>query len=327
MASLGTHANAAAATGARYGGIDLARLVLALCVVLAHCATFQAVGDWAHFFFNNGLARIIVPFFLLTTGYFFERQMQAGLAPWLWRVGRIYLAWTLIYLPFLLFYQAVTPYRIALTLFFGFFHLWYLPALLGGMALLYVMRNLRDGVLFWSAFALFLVGSALQYAENLWLDLNAFDSPYDLLVVTRNFLFYGFPYLALGLLIRRREPIVGQPALVRLAALAAGFLFLGAECLLEFRLFDPNGFFDLTVSAFVLTPVLFIAVRDLPLVLPGFDPRKLSMVVYLSHPLYLLPLRELTGAGPLALTVMTLAVTLLLAPAWLWMARRLPILP
>jgi hypothetical protein len=51
------------------------------------------------------------------------------------------------------------------------------------------------------------------------------------------------------------------------------------------------------------------------------------MVVYLSHPLYLLPLRELTGAGPLALTVMTLAVTLLLAPAWLWMARRLPILP
>ena len=51
------------------------------------------------------------------------------------------------------------------------------------------------------------------------------------------------------------------------------------------------------------------------------------MVIYLTHMLYLIPLRLFMGLGPLSLTVATLSLTLALAPVWLWVARRLPILP
>jgi surface polysaccharide O-acyltransferase-like enzyme len=316
-----------AAGAARNGGIDAARLALALLVVMAHCASFMAVSPAAHFYFNNGFARVIVPFFLLTTGYFFDRQIARGIGPWVWRVMRVYLGWTLVFLPFLLFYQEVTPYRLGLTLFFGFFHLWYLPALIGGMVLLHAARNLPDGVLMGLAAGLFCIGGTVQYAENLFLDLSQWPNPYDLLVLTRNFLFYGFPFLALGLLIARGRLLAGISPMRRLGLLLLATAMLVVETTLEYRSLDPEGFYDLTFSAFVLTPVLFVTVRDLPVVLPGFDPRRMSMVIYLSHPLYLLPLRELTGWGPVTLTLATFALTLTLAPAWMWLGQRLKILP
>lgn len=317
----------AARSVARYGGIDLARLLLAIFVVLAHCAAFQAISPKAHFFANNGFARIIVPFFLMTTGYFFDNQMKRGLGPWLWHVGRIYIAWTLIFLPFILFYQERTLYRLALTLGFGFFHLWYLAALLGGMAVLFWLRDLSNGALLIAATGLFLLGGVMQYAENAWLDFGVFRNHYDLLVLTRNFLFYGFPYLALGLLIRRTGFLEALAAPGRVLLMLGALAMLLAEAWIEYDLFPPEGFYDLTLSAFVLTPVVFVLVRDLPVEIPGFDPRRLSMIIYLSHPLYLIPLREFVTADPVPLTLMTLAATFAGAPVWLWLARRLPILP
>ena len=313
--------------GYRYGGIDIARLVLAGCVVLAHCASFQAISPAAHFLFNNGLARIIVPFFLLTTGYFFDRQMARGLGPWLWKAGRIYLIWTLIFLPYILLLQEVTPLRPILTAVFGYFHLWYLPALIGGMVVLYLARTLPDGMLMALAAGLFVVGGAIQYTENALLDLPSIPGHYDLLVITRNFLFYGFPYLAVGLLIHRGRVLTDLSARARLWLVIGATLLLLGETWLEYVAFDPEGFFDLTFSAFTLTPILFVWVRDLQIDALPFDPRPLSMVIYLTHMLYLIPLRIYTDLGPLALTVVTLGLTLVLAPLWLRAARRVPILP
>lgn len=311
----------------RYGGIDLARLVLALLVVFAHCATFQAVSPAAHFLFNNGLARIIVPFFLLTTGYFFDRQMAKGLGPWLWRVGRIYVIWTLIFLPYILLLQEVTPLRLLLTALFGYFHLWYLPALIGGMVLLYLARTLPDWVLMTLAAGLFVVGGAIQYAENALLDFATLSNHYDLLVITRNFLFYGFPYLALGVLIRRGRLLADLRPKMRVRMVVGAGLLLWAETWFEYMAFNPEGFFDLTFAAFPLTPILFVLVRDLRIDALPVDPRQMSMVIYLTHMLYLIPLRLFTGLEPLGLTAATLVLTLGLAPLWLKIARRIPILP
>ncbi|MGI3183835.1 acyltransferase family protein [Nioella aestuarii] len=310
----------------RYGGIDVARLALALLVVLAHCATFQAVSPAAHFLFNNGLARIIVPFFLLTTGYFFDRQMAKGLGPWLWRVGRVYVIWTLIFLPYILFLQEVTPMRLILTALFGYFHLWYLPALIGGMVVLYLARNLSDWALMALAAGLFIVGGVIQYAENALLDFSTLSNHYDLLVITRNFLFYGFPYLALGTLLHRGRLLANSRPETRQWMVAGAGLLLLAETWLAYLAFSPEGFFDLNFAAFLLTPILFVWARDLKIGNLPFDPRHLSMVIYLTHMLYLVPLRIFTGLETVQLTAVTLVLTLGLAPVWLKIARRVPIL-
>lgn len=313
--------------GSRHGGIDAARLLFACLVVLAHCATFLAISPAVHFYVNNGFGRVIVPFFLLTTGYFFDRQLARGLDRWLLRVGRVYVGWTAVFLPFILFYQEVTPFRLALTFGFGFFHLWYLPALIGGMVLLHVARRLPDAVLLALAVGLFVIGAAVQYAENALLDFDTMHNHYDLLVLTRNFLFYGFPYLALGALIGRGAILSRPSPRGRAGLVIVALALMLAETTLQYLSFSPEGFYDLSLSAFLLTPVLFVFVRDLPVATLWADPRKLSMVVYLSHPLYLLPLRLWTNLGPLGLTIATLALTFAFAPLWMRVGQRLRILP
>ncbi|PIV74526.1 MAG: hypothetical protein COW55_08790 [Rhodobacteraceae bacterium CG17_big_fil_post_rev_8_21_14_2_50_65_11] len=311
----------------RHGGIDAARLLFACLVVLAHCATFLAISPAVHFYVNNGFGRVIVPFFLLTTGYFFDRQLARGLDRWLWRVGRVYIGWTVVFLPFILFYQEVTPFRLALTLGFGFFHLWYLPALIGGMVLLHAARRLPDAELLALSVGLLVTGAAVQYAENALLDYATMSNHYDLLVVTRNFLFYGFPFLALGALIGRGAILSRTSPRGRAALVIVALCLMAAETTLQYQSFSPEGFYDLTLSGFILTPVVFVFVRDLPVSALWVDPRKLSMVIYLSHPLYLLPLRLWTSLGPLGLTLVTFALTLAFAPLWMRVGQRLRILP
>ena len=215
----------------------------------------------------------------------------------------------------------------ALTFGFGFFHLWYLPALIGGMVLLHAARRLPDAVLLSIAVGLFVIGAAVQYAENALLDFATIRNHYDLLVVTRNFLFYGFPYLALGALIGRGALLSRTSAGGRAGLVIVALALMTAETTLQYLSFSPEGFYDLTLSAFILTPVLLVFVRDLPVSTLWADPRKLSMVIYLSHPLYLLPLRLWTSLGPLGLTLATLALTFALAPVWMQVGQRLRILP
>lgn len=316
-----------AAAPSRSGGIDAARLVLAFMVVIAHGVPFMAISPEAHFLFNNALARLIVPFFLLITGFFFDRQISRGIGKLAWRILWVYVGWTVIYLPFIVFYQEVTAYRLALTLFFGYFHLWFLPALLGGVLLLYAVRNLSDGVLMALAAGVFCVGGTMQYSLNLWFDFSTVSNPYDLMALTRNFLFFGFPYLALGVLIARGRLLADTSPARRAIMLLVGVVIMLAEAAMGYRIIPEEGLYDLTFSAFFLTPVLFVIVRDLPLKLSGDGPRKLSMVIYFSHMLYLLPLRFYTDLGPVALTAATFAATFAFAPLWIRVGDRLKILP
>src|SRR3954471_20428010 len=79
--------------------IDIARLIAAFGVIIIHCAPYtKAVGFIVSFFLN-----FCVPFFLLTSVYFFWREINKGSDPTtslhrrLSRLFVSYAVWTLIY--------------------------------------------------------------------------------------------------------------------------------------------------------------------------------------------------------------------------------------
>lgn len=139
------------------GGLDRFRLVGALLVVAIHTSPLTFISAEADFFLTRILARVAVPFFLMVTGQFvLPRILQPGprarrrLFRYLARTGIFYLACILLYLPLGIYaghYKDLTlPKFLQLLIWDGtFYHLWYFPACMLGMTLLYLLSR-RLGV-------------------------------------------------------------------------------------------------------------------------------------------------------------------------------------
>lgn len=135
------------------GGLDRFRLVGALLVVAIHTSPLTFVSAEADFFLTRVLARMAVPFFLMVTGQFvlpriLEPGPRAGrkLRRYLARTGLLYLVCILLYLPLGIYaghYKEISLTKIVRMLLWDgtFYHLWYFPACMLGMVLLYLLSR------------------------------------------------------------------------------------------------------------------------------------------------------------------------------------------
>ncbi len=135
------------------GGLDKFRLAGALLVVAIHTSPLTCISAEADFFLTRILARVAVPFFLMVTGQFvlpriLEPGIRAGrrLLRYLARAGMLYLACILLYLPLGIYaghYKELTAAKVLRMLVWDgtFYHLWYFPAGMLGMTLLYLLSR------------------------------------------------------------------------------------------------------------------------------------------------------------------------------------------
>ncbi|OBR63613.1 hypothetical protein A7K91_06600 [Paenibacillus oryzae] len=207
----------------QYGGVQYMRVIAALLVVAVHTGPLLSWGEDADFWLTGALARLAVPFFFMASGFFFFRKVSGNTAAdfslllgYLRKVALIYVAAILIYLPFNAYkgdfkgeLSAAVVIR-DLLMDGTFYHLWYLPALIFGMAIVYALYRLLP---LWAAGA----AAALLYAIGLLGDsyygwsagipvLNGlYESMFQWMDYTRNGFFFAPPFLVLGLLAARRE--------------------------------------------------------------------------------------------------------------------------
>lgn len=94
----------------QHNAIDLAKLICALFVVAIHVSPFgstdqMTILSWMDFFLRNCIARIAVPFFFITSGYFLFRKTDINnfdFSPckaYLKKLIKLYLIWSAIYFP------------------------------------------------------------------------------------------------------------------------------------------------------------------------------------------------------------------------------------
>lgn len=261
----------------------------------------QAVNS----FFRSYLGRIAVPFFLLSAGFFLFRKTASqpfSAAPskaYVLRILRLYVLWTILYLPWII-REARESGKNLLTGLLSFLrnflltgsysHLWYLPALAVAAALVgwLLRKGLRPGYILAASALLYCIGLLGQGWFFLLRPLQG-TALYSLLrlyekifTTTRNGLFFGFPYVAMGMY------LAYHPSKLSKRRSGVGFLISMVLLYLEVSFTRSKGEAPGTDMYLFLLPAAYLALVFLMQLSPKSRPcyrtmRKLSLLLYLTH--------------------------------------------
>jgi len=302
-------------------GLDVMRIVLALAVIGLHTGVLADIDPRWNYLLVFGLFRVAVPIFLVINGYYlFDTFRDGGYGAWLRRTAGLYAFWAVVYLPIYArhafsSHSDFVDFVMAAVL--GYWHLWYVVALLPAAALLHALRNRSGSTLLGVAAALYFVGCALQW-ETLY-------GPRELSnLLYRSFLLDALPFMITGYVIRREDFRPSLPAC--LAAVFVGTVGLLAESL-ACRAWSPRSDkVDLLASLALLGPALFLAVRHVQFATRRSQLARLSSSMYLVHIAVLAMCAKWLkpGAGHIQFMIVA-AGSLALAPAVMLLARRFPV--
>ena len=312
--------------------LDLFRLAAVLLVVMNHTSPLADVSATADFWLTRVLARVAVPFFLMTTGYFLSRDHWAGAGRQVKKLCLLYGACVLLYLPVNLYAGSFTGPADALRKLLvdgTFYHLWYFPATILGVVIARWLSRLGLRVALPAAALLYLVGLGGDSYYGLVSQippLRAFyDGVFTLCGYTRNGLFFAPLFLLLGAAGMRWSRKLSLTGFVlSLTAMSAEGLWLHR---LNVQRHD---------SMYLLLPLCMVCLFSLLLGGNGGACRKVrtfSTAMYVIHPLCIvlvrgaakvLGLEEMLIGNSLLHFVAVLALSALLSAPWLLRVRKKP---
>ncbi|RXR19084.1 hypothetical protein EQG63_06470 [Flavobacterium amnicola] len=272
-------------SNSRNNNIDLLKIVLSLFVVAAHIfPTTEVEGSKSYVFYMiQGLARLTLPLFLLITGYFISAKIHDlnFIKKTAKKLFILFIVWQLLY--FKIEYDffklnAISTLRFISDLFYGIGHLWYLIATCLALFLIYFTRKLSDINKLILGVFLISIGYLLQVIFELKLVTNPiyFNIFYGI-GTSRNFLFYAFPYLLIGVSHNlwmkdaKKYKFLLLPLLVLL--IAESFYYMGIN----------SSIFNIFILPLPLSMLIFSWVTNLKQQFKYSTPSTLSLGFYLIH--------------------------------------------
>lgn len=291
-----------------FGWLDRFRLLAALLVIAIHTSPLGAFSPEGDFFLTRVLARIAVPFFLMVTGQFTVDKLimhekgqgkRQVLLRYLRKILILYLMSIILYLPVGIYaghYQDMTFVSLLKMILFDgtFYHLWYFPACLLGVMLVYLMGRFLKlrGILVATA-VLYLIGLCGDSYYGLIQKLPILEKIYEFLFqicsYTRNGLFFAPLFLALGAWCAQENR---HRFSVHLAISVLSLLLMTVEAFtlrqLSWQRHD---------SMYLMLVPAMISLYRLLLSLPGLCGkmgkyfRRASLWIYILHPAFIILVR------------------------------------
>ncbi len=312
----------------RYAGLDYFRLVAALLIVSIHTFPLLSISPEANFFLTHVLARVAVPFFLMTTGFFLmpgitnEKEAvkqktnlnsknifdtktvnKTRLNVFIKKTALLYGAAILLYLPVNIYTGAIkellSPAGIIKGLVFEgtFYHLWYLPAsILGVIIVCGLYSKLKPGAVLGVTtflYLLALLGDSYYGISEQVAFLNGF---YNVLFMffdhTCNGLLMAPVFIALGGVIAAAGKQYSNK--ICLTGLSAAAVFLLAEGSFLTR----QGIQHQYSMYIMLLPAMFFLFHLLLNCRGKAEKqlRTLSMLIYIVHPMCIIAVRGFAKA-------------------------------
>ena len=283
--------------------IDWFRITASLLVCAIHTSpliSFTADGD---FWLTRVLARVAVPFFFLTTGYFLAQSGWTNAPRFLKKTGLLSLLSILLYLPLNIYAHQIgsIPDVLRALCFDGtFYHLWYFPAVLLGVLICLLLLRGGRRFAFAAAALLYLIGLGGDSYYGLFASFPAgrafYNALFHVFSYTRNGLFFAPLFLLLGGLAKKRS---------------AGFsfaLFLFSLCGMSAEVFllRANGLPRHDSMTLLLPVCAFFLFTFLLSVNAGQDrmARRFSAAFFVVHPWCIVLVRGLAkGTGTSSLFV------------------------
>ena len=201
----------------------------------------------------------------------------------------------------------------------SFYHLWFLPALLVAVPVVYIcLFKLGLGKTILFGFLLYLIGMAGNVYGGYLMQIPGIQSIYQAYLqvfsTTRNGLFFGVIFIAMGALFAQRTLYLKNWQVLLGFLLSAGLLF--AEC---FALKDNGFMHDLTSMYAMLLPCMFFLFLGLLRIhLPQSKVYKtlrvLSLLIYVMHIMFVnLLLRVWPLMNSLAVYGLVMLLTLIMS--------------
>ncbi len=263
-----------------YKGVYVMKFLMAYMVVAIHTT------DWS----LMGLLDTAVPYFFLASGFFLFRKLGgtreedlAAIKQWIIKSLKLYLIWSVIYMPFTVIGYLNDDLSIAKVilsfirnlLFIGSSYyswsLWYLLGMVWAGCGIYLLRRMNISVL-----GMFLIGCALYLSESIF---NFHDIPLysKIFATTRNGIFVGFPFITAGGLIQYfRENVLSSKNLLLLSIAITAISFLGLQSSSLFLAPLSIGIFVISIK--ISCPSLSITVSK--------RLGSMSKTVYLVHMIF-----------------------------------------
>lgn len=281
-----------------YENLDFMRYLCALIIVIMHLRPYLNEIDMLDLLFNNIISRICVPFFFIVSGYFVARKSKEQsdyLRKYIKGMIPCYIFWSIVYIPLGLSYIQelgipVVLFPVALLigfLYFGtYYHLWYFPALFLSLILVrFWCKRFSIKSLLLVAFVLLCLGASETYYGMLPEGIQHFFTTYyfNIFYTTRNFLFFGLFYVALGYFLgSRKRKYVAYSGL--LFVLSSVLLVIEVLVLQGFERLDSNIMFACIPMVYSMFHFLVYFKEVCPLRF-RYSYRDLSKYYYFIHPL------------------------------------------
>ncbi|SOD20058.1 acyltransferase family protein [Pedobacter xixiisoli] len=326
-----------------FKGIDVTKFVLALFVVAGHTHPFKDVDNLIFMQLWETSLLLVVPYFFMAAGFFLfskvyrtdDKKYQLDtIRPYLFRIFKLYLYWTIIFLPITLWryftddliFQKDLVLFIRGTFFFGenyySWPLWFLLSMTYSIAFIYLLTliNFKWKGVFIASVIIFIIAIIFNYlvkeeSENSL--LLAIGRAIKYLFLTGR-LFTGMFYLMVGGLIALNKIKLSAWIVLLMIIVAVAFQ------LYEVEIVSPLLFSFLPITLFYLTINL-----KLESVKNNAFLRKCSTVLYFTHMivffLYSLIFRGMEYFGWDAFLV-SVIVPILLTPLIIRNEERFPIL-
>lgn len=310
-----------------YALLDAGKFVASFFVIFIHTEPLADVSPFGSYLLSHGLSRQAVPFFFVASGFFLARHASAegavsfcAVLHTARRLLVLYAVYFLIYEPFSFLMLRAQGHgtsfaEILIEAAFGPFHLWFFPALLEAVLLLAILGKflrlrtilLLSGALYFGATAVYGLG------------LLPVDSFY--VHVVRGAVFFGLPFVALGLFLARAPRL---PRRCLLLCYGVGTLLMLGESGWHFaRQLPPLEFF-FTLPLCVVP--LFLLLRDAAagawLTAHSVTLRRMSTLIYGMHVLPMVCL-FVWPAPLLQQHLLLTAVTIVWALLASWLVLRL----
>jgi hypothetical protein len=250
--------------------------------------------------------RIAVPIFFLINGYFFSDAIEnKKVNKWIIRVFILYFVWVIFY-SFLWFKLSVKS--IFISVFIGQFHLWYINAMLLSGILLCILKKMNPKNMLILIFILFSIGVLLQYIGN----YNTFepDIRKTYIYIHRNFLFLGFPFFAIGYLIKIKKWHKRITPKQTIFLISLGALFLCIESYINFY-YTKKGIDNLFSLIFTCPFIFMYAINsNLKYNINSKNIALVSTAIYLIHPWVMNILNTIFELYPTTLSLLTVIFSL-----------------
>lgn len=330
-----------------YTAIDIAKYISALLVVCIHTFPLYDLSQTANMVWIQAVCRIAVPFFFAVSAFLFFRKIDpskgmketvnvAQLKHYLHRLAVLYGVWTILYLPYTFLLWRSDGFSLSylarwiFDLFFNgsYYHLWFLPSLMLGTVIVYVLYTnlrLKKGLLL--TFLLYVIGMLMNVYGDMLAAIPIVQTLYQtyMLIFTtaRNGIFFTPIFLYIGIYLKE------FPGMYTKKEYALGISVCYIALLLEEGLAYFCGMMqDLTSMYLFLIPLVYFLVGALlqiqrsPSYLSRFF-RQSSSLIYVSHILFAMPLLHHFPQQHLLVYVITVIASQLLAMLIIALSNRI----